>query len=57
MTELGLGWKSSIEELPDLPVMTDPEVLDAMDVLTRLLTPAVFFDEKCRRFFFAGWCF
>jgi len=39
-----------IEDFLDLPVMTDPEVLDAMDVLTEVVTPAVFFDEKLSSF-------
>ena len=39
-----------IEDFLDLPVMTDPEVLNAMDVLTEVVTPAVFFDEKLSSF-------
>ena len=39
-----------IGDFLDLPVMTDPEVLDAMDVLTEVVTPAVFFDEKLSSF-------
>jgi len=39
-----------IEDFLDLPVMTDPEVLDAMDVLSEVVTPAVFFDEKLSSF-------
>jgi PAS domain S-box-containing protein len=39
-----------IEDFVDLPVMTDAEVLDAMDVLTEVVTPAVFFDEKLSSF-------
>lgn len=35
-----------IEELIDLPLMTDPDVLDALDVLTEMVTPALFFDEN-----------
>src|SRR5262249_24900602 len=35
-----------IEELIDLPLMTDPDVLDAMDVLTEVVTPAHFTDEN-----------
>jgi PAS domain S-box-containing protein len=39
-----------IEDFLDLPVMTDPEGLEAMDVLTEVVTPAVFFDEKLSSF-------
>ena len=39
-----------IEDFVDLPVLTDAEVLDAMDVLTEVVTPAVFFDEKLSSF-------
>jgi PAS domain S-box-containing protein len=39
-----------IEAFLDLPVMTDPEGLEAMDVLTEVVTPAVFFDEKLSSF-------
>lgn len=39
-----------IEDFLDLPVMTDAEVLDAMDVLAEVVTPAVFFDEKLSSF-------
>jgi len=39
-----------IEGFVDLPVMTDAEVMDAMDVLTEVVTPAVFFDEKLSSF-------
>ena len=35
-----------IEELVDLPLMTNPEVLDALDVLGELVTPALFTDES-----------
>ncbi len=35
-----------IEDLIDLPLMTEPDVLDALDVLAELVTPALFFDEK-----------
>jgi PAS domain S-box-containing protein len=35
-----------IEELVDLPLMTDPDVLDALDVLTEVVTPALFCDEN-----------
>jgi PAS domain S-box-containing protein len=39
-----------IEELIDLPLMTNPNVLDVLDVLTEVVTPAVFFDEKLSSF-------
>jgi PAS domain S-box-containing protein len=39
-----------IEGFMDLPLMTHQEVLDAMDVLTEVVTPAVFFDEKLSSF-------
>jgi len=35
-----------IEELIDLPLMTNPDVLDALDVLAELVTPALFSDEN-----------
>src|SRR5258708_3863238 len=35
-----------IEELVDLPLMTDPDVLDVLDVFTEIVTPALFFDAK-----------
>ena len=35
-----------IEELLDLPRMTDTDVLDALEVLTEIVTPAVFFDQN-----------
>src|SRR5262245_8099224 len=35
-----------IEELVDLPVMTNPDVLDALDVLTEVVTPAYYYDEN-----------
>jgi PAS domain S-box-containing protein len=35
-----------IEELVDLPLMTDPDVLDAMDVLSEVVTPAKFCDQN-----------
>src|SRR6266702_7588595 len=34
----------SIEELIDLPVMSDPESLATLDVLTETVTPAMFTD-------------
>ena len=36
----------SIEELIDLPLMTDPDSLAALDVLTEVVTPALFTDEN-----------
>src|SRR5580658_2095012 len=39
-----------IEEFIDLPLMTNPEVLDVLEVLTEVLTPAVFFDERLSSF-------
>ena len=35
-----------IEELVDLPLMTDPDILDVLDVLTEVVTPALFADEN-----------
>jgi PAS domain S-box-containing protein len=35
-----------IEDLVDLPVMTNPDVLDALDVLTEVVTPAYYYDEN-----------
>jgi PAS domain S-box-containing protein len=35
-----------IEELLDLPWMTNPDVLDTLEVLTEIVTPAVFFDQN-----------
>ena len=34
-----------IEELVDLPLITDPDLLDVLDVLTEVVTPALFVDE------------
>ena len=34
-----------IEDLVDLPLMTDPEVLDMLDVFTEIVHPAMFYDE------------
>ena len=34
-----------IEELIDLPLVTDPEVLDTLDVFTEIVTPSILFDE------------
>jgi predicted ATPase len=36
----------SIEELIDLPLMNDPDSLAALDVLTEVVTPALFTDEN-----------
>jgi PAS domain S-box-containing protein len=36
----------SIEELVDLPLMSNPEVRATLDVLTEVVTPALFTDEK-----------
>jgi PAS domain S-box-containing protein len=35
-----------IDDLIDLPLMTDPDALDALDVLAELVTPALFSDEN-----------
>src|SRR5262249_54348285 len=35
-----------IEELVDLPLMSDPDVLDTLDVLAELVTPALFTDKN-----------
>jgi predicted ATPase len=35
----------SIEELIDLPLMTDPDALSTLDLLTEIVTPASFTDE------------
>jgi len=35
-----------IEELVDLPLMTDPDVLDTLDVLAEVVTPAKFCDQN-----------
>jgi len=35
-----------IEELVDLPLLTNPGVLDSLDVLTEVVTPAYFCDEN-----------
>jgi PAS domain S-box-containing protein len=42
-TQLG---NRQIEELVDLPLMTNPDVLDAMDVLSEVVTPAKFCDQN-----------
>ena len=38
--------RRSIEELIDLPLMNDPDSLAALDVLTEMVTPALFTDEN-----------
>ncbi len=38
--------KRPIEDLIDLPLMTDPDVLDTLDVLTEIVTPAFFTDQN-----------
>ena len=35
-----------IEELVDLPLMTNPDYLDVLDVLTEVVTPALFYNEN-----------
>src|SRR5579871_3877914 len=35
-----------IEQLLDLPLMTNPDVLDALDVFTEIVHPAFFYDEN-----------
>ncbi|MGC2721443.1 MAG: serine/threonine-protein kinase PknK, partial [Candidatus Acidiferrales bacterium] len=35
----------AIEELIDLPLITDPDVLDTLDVFTEIMTPSQLFDE------------
>lgn len=35
-----------IEQILDLPPMTDPDVLDALDVFTEIVHPAMFYDEN-----------
>ena len=35
-----------IEELVDLPLITDPDVLDVLDVFTEIVMPAMFTDEN-----------
>jgi PAS domain S-box-containing protein len=34
-----------IEDLIDLPLITDPEVLDTLDVFTEIVTPSLLFDQ------------
>lgn len=36
----------SIEELIDLPLVTDKDVLDTLDVFTEIVTPSILFDEN-----------
>jgi PAS domain S-box-containing protein len=36
----------SVESLIDLPLITDPEVLDTLDVFTEIVTPALLFDQN-----------
>jgi PAS domain S-box-containing protein len=38
--------KRKIEELVDLPLMTNPDVLDVLDVFTEIVTPALFLDSR-----------
>ncbi|WP_260854650.1 ATP-binding sensor histidine kinase [Paraburkholderia sp. BCC1884] len=38
--------KRQIEDLIDLPLMSDPNVLDTLDVLTEIVTPAFFTDQN-----------
>ena len=35
-----------IEELVNMPLITDPEILDTLDVFSEIVTPAYFFDEN-----------
>lgn len=35
-----------IEELIDLPLITDPDILDTLDVITEIVTPSLMFDEN-----------
>ena len=50
MREYGRIWSlvgnRQIEELVDLPLMTDPDILDVLDVLTEAVTPAMYCDEN-----------
>ena len=39
-----------IEELIDLPLMANPDVLDILDVLAEVVTPALFYDESLSSF-------
>jgi PAS domain S-box-containing protein len=38
--------RRQIEELVDLPLMTNPDLLDVLDVFTEVVTPALFCDEN-----------
>ena len=38
--------RRTIEELIDLPLITDPDVLDTLDVFTEIMTPSQLFDEQ-----------
>ena len=50
MLEYGRIWSwvgsRQIEELVDLPLATNPDVLDTLDVFTEIVTPALFYDEN-----------
>ena len=50
LREYGRIWSQigsrKIEELVDLPLLTDPDVLDVLDVLAEVVTPALFYDEN-----------
>ena len=50
MREYGRIWSlvgnRQIEELVDLPLMTDPDILDVLDVLTEAVTPSMYCDEN-----------
>jgi PAS domain S-box-containing protein len=35
----------AIEDLMELPLVTDPDVLDTLDVFTEIVTPSILFDE------------
>ena len=35
-----------IEDLVDLPLVTNPQILDILDVFTEIVTPSLFFDEN-----------
>jgi PAS domain S-box-containing protein len=37
--------RRAIEELIDLPLITDPDILDTLDVFTEIMTPSQLFDE------------
>ncbi|HVI78205.1 MAG TPA: serine/threonine-protein kinase PknK, partial [Candidatus Acidoferrum sp.] len=50
MREYGRIWSlvgdRQIEELVDLPLMTDPDILDVLDVLTEAVTPSMYCHEN-----------